>query len=43
MPTGMAGTYTFYAALIQAGKNSWQDGIQVIQYIEQTSIRLFDK
>ncbi|MFK5971095.1 MAG: leucine-rich repeat domain-containing protein [Candidatus Marithrix sp.] len=41
--TGMAGTYTFYAAMIEAGKNPWQDGMQVIQYIEQTSIRLFDR
>ena len=43
VPTGMEGTYTFYAALIEAGKNPWQDGMEVIQYIQQISVFLSDK
>ncbi|HHB91679.1 MAG TPA: hypothetical protein ENK59_00510 [Thioploca sp.] len=43
VPKNFAGDYTFYTALIEAGKNPWQDGMQVIKYIEQTSISLFDK
>ena len=39
---GMAGSYTFYAALVEAGKNPWQDGMQAIKYIDQTSISLVD-
>ena len=43
VPTGMVGTYTFYAALIETGKNPWQDGTEVIKYIQQISVFLSDK
>jgi len=37
---GLGGNYTFYAALIETGKNPLNDGMWVMRYIEQASTML---
>jgi hypothetical protein len=43
VPAGIGGNYTFYAALIETGKNPWKDGMQVIRHIEQASTLLSNR
>ncbi|HAI69589.1 MAG TPA: hypothetical protein DCM38_09165, partial [Gammaproteobacteria bacterium] len=43
VPEGLGGNYTFYAALIETGKNPFKNGMWVIRQIVQESTLLSNR
>jgi len=43
VPEGVGGNYTFYAALIETGKNPFKDGMWVIRHIVQANTLLSNR
>jgi hypothetical protein len=43
VPAGIGGNYTFYAALIETGKNPFKDGMWVIREMKQASTLLSNR